>query len=196
MYFPVFCVAKYICENSYPIYRVTLFHPQSLQNNTMEIIIIAAMARNRVIGRDNKMPWHIPEELRLFKKTTIGHPMIMGRKTFESFPAPLPGRRHLVLSRNKDYRPKGGEFAASLPDALHACGTAEKVFIIGGAQIFQQALEIATTIVLTYLELEVEGDVIFPEFSKEDYVEQSRKHYPDGSEPFTVVTYHRLIAKE
>ena len=88
----------------------------------MEIIIIAAMAQNRVIGRDNKMPWHIPEELRLFKKTTMGYPMIMGRKTFESFPSPLPGRRHIVLSRNKDYTPKGGEYVPSLTDALQTCG--------------------------------------------------------------------------
>jgi dihydrofolate reductase len=157
----------------------------------MEIIIIAAMARNRVIGRENKMPWHIPEELRLFKKTTIGHPMIMGRKTFESFPAPLPGRRHLVLSRNNDYQPKGGEYAASLTDALQKCGQVEKVFVIGGAQIFEQALAIATTITLTLLEFEVEGDVVFPEFSEEDFVEKNRKHHPDGSEPFTVVTYRR-----
>ncbi len=157
----------------------------------MEIIIIAAMARNRVIGRDNKMPWHIPEELRLFKKTTFGHPLIMGRKTFESFPAPLPGRRHLVLSRNKDYQPKGGEYAASLSDALQKCGQVEKVFIIGGAQIFKQALTVATTITLTLLEFEVEGDVIFPEFSGEGLVEEDRIHHPDGSEPFTVVTYRR-----
>lgn len=157
----------------------------------MEIIIIAAMAQNRVIGRDNKMPWHIPEELRLFKKTTMGYPMIMGRKTFESFPSPLPGRRHIVLSRNKDYTPKGGEYVPSLTDALQTCGQVEKVFIIGGAQIFEQALKVATTIVLTLLELDVEGDVSFPEFSEEDFIEKSRKHYPDGSEPFTVVTYQR-----
>ncbi len=157
----------------------------------MEIIIIAAMARNRVIGRDNKMPWHISEELRLFKKTTMGYPMIMGRKTFESFPSPLPGRRHIVLSRNKEYTPKGGEYVLSLTDALRTCGQIEKVFIIGGAQIFEQALKVATTIVLTLLELEVEGDVSFPEFSEQDFVEKSRKHYPDGSEPFTVVTYQR-----
>jgi dihydrofolate reductase len=74
----------------------------------MEIIIIVAMARNRVIGKDGMMPWHIPEELRLFKKKTMGHPMIMGRKTFESLPGLLPGRRHIVLSRNKNYTPQGG----------------------------------------------------------------------------------------
>lgn len=139
------------------------------------------------------MPWHIPEELRLFKKTTMGYPMIMGRKTFESFPAPLPGRRHIVLSRNKNYHPPGGEYAASMAEALRLCGQAEKVFLIGGADIFEQGFEVATSIRLTLLEREVEGDVTFPDFSDEEFVEVSRQHYPDGSEPFTVVEYRRPV---
>jgi dihydrofolate reductase len=161
----------------------------------MEIIIIAAMARNRVIGKDGKMPWHIPEELRFFKKTTMGHPMVMGRKTFESFPAPLPGRRHIVLSRNKNYSPEGGEYAASLADALQLCGQAEKVFLIGGADIFKQGLDIATTMFLTLLERDVEGDVTFPDFSEDQFVERSRQHFPNGSEPYTIVIYRRPVSK-
>lgn len=157
----------------------------------MEIIIIAAMAQNRTIGIDNKLPWHIPEELKLFKKTTMGCPMIMGRKTFESFPAPLPGRRHIVLSRNKKYLPKGGEYAASLAEAIDMCHGVEKVFIIGGAQIFAQAFAVATQLSLTLLEREVKGDVTFPLFSHDEFVEQSRSIYTEASEPFTVVTYHR-----
>lgn len=157
----------------------------------MEIILIAAMAKNRIIGLNNALPWHIPEELKLFKKTTMGFPMIMGRKTFDSFPAPLPGRRHIVLSRSKDYNPIGGEYANSLEVALEMCSGNEKVFIIGGAQIFSQAIPKVTTITLTLLEREVEGDVSLQEFSEEDFVEEARKHYPDGSEPFTVVTYRR-----
>lgn len=157
----------------------------------MEIIIIAAMAQNRIIGVDNKLPWHIPEELKLFKKTTMGYPMIMGRKTFEGFPAPLPGRRHIVLSRNSDYSPKGGESAASMEEALRMCEEAEKVFIIGGGQIFEQGFEVATTISLTLLHRDVEGDITFPDFSTEEFIEESRVPYPDGSEPFTVVTYRR-----
>lgn len=157
----------------------------------MEIILIAAMAKNRIIGRNNSLPWHIPEELKLFKKTTMGSPMIMGRKTFDSFPAPLPGRRHIVLSRSKDYSPTGGEYANSIEEALRMCSESEKVFIIGGAQIFSQAIPKVTTILLTLLEREVEGDVSLQEFSEEDFVEEGRKHHPDGSEPFTVVTYHR-----
>ncbi len=160
----------------------------------MEIIIIAAMARNRTIGKDGVMPWHIPEELRLFKKTTMGYPMVMGRKTFESFPAPLPGRRHIVLSRNKNYSPRGGEYAGSMAEALRLCGQVEKVFLIGGADIFQQGFEVATSIRLTLLERKVEGDVTFPDFSDEQFVEVSRQQYPDGSEPFTVAEYRRAVS--
>lgn len=157
----------------------------------MEIIILAAMAANRIIGRANKLPWHIPEELRLFKKTTMGYPMIMGRKTFDSFPAPLPGRRHIILSRNQDYSPQGGEHAPSLTAALDLCRQSDKVFIIGGAQIFAQAIAVATSIVLTLIDRDVAGDASFPEISdKEFYVAESTR-YPDGSEPFTVVTYRR-----
>ncbi len=157
----------------------------------MEIIIIAAMAQNRIIGKNNKLPWHIPEELKLFKKTTMGCPMIMGRKTFESFPSPLPGRRHLVLSHNRDYLPTGGESASSMAEAIDMCGNADKVFIIGGAQIFAEGFELATTITLTLLERDFEGDVIFPDFSTDDFVEESRIAFPKSSEPFTVVTYRR-----
>jgi len=160
----------------------------------MEKIIIAAMADNRVIGRDNKLPWHIPEELGLFKKTTMGYPLIMGRKTFESFPAPLPGRRHIVLSRNKKYIPKGAESSESLAKAIEMCVPTEKVFIIGGEEVFSQALGLTTKILLTVLEREVEGDVSFPEISEDDFQELSRVHHPDGSEPFTVVTYEKIMA--
>ncbi len=155
----------------------------------MEIIIIAAMASNRVIGKNGKMPWHIPEELRLFKKTTMGYPMIMGRKTFESFPAPLPGRRHIVLSRNKDYTPVGGEYASSMTKALQLCSDMEKVFLIGGAEIFRQGLSVATSMILTLLERAVEGDVVFPDFSEKEFIEVSRQHFPDGTEPYTVAIY-------
>jgi dihydrofolate reductase len=161
----------------------------------MEIILIAAMARNRIIGRNNKLPWHIPEELRLFKATTMGYPMIMGRKTFNSFPAPLPGRRHIVLSRNRSFVPQGAECALSLEAALALCGQSEKVFIIGGRQVFATAMDIVTTIILTMIDMEIEGDVSFPEFSEKDFQETERVHYPKAATPFTVVTYHRLPRK-
>lgn len=157
----------------------------------MEIIIIAAMAQNRIIGKDNTLPWHIPEELRLFKKTTMGCPMIMGRKTFESFPAPLPGRRHIVLSRNANYIPEDVEKAESLEKALKMCEGEKKVFIIGGAQVFRHGLDVATTIRLTTLEREVEGDVVFPELPENRFQEVSREHFSNGTEPFSVIVYKR-----
>ena len=149
------------------------------------------MARNRVIGRDNKMPWHIPEELKIFKKTTMGHPMIMGRKTFESLGKPLPGRRHIVVTRNPLYRPIGGEVANSLEQAVQLCNGVEKVFVIGGAEIFSHSLPIADTILLTELDFDVEGDVFFPRFSEKEFREASRVDYPEASTPFTIVTYRR-----
>ncbi len=159
----------------------------------MEIIIIAAMADNRIIGRDNKLPWHIPEELRLFKKTTMGFPMIMGRKTFQSFPSPLPGRRHIVLSRNKNYTPRKVESAESLEKAIAMCDAVKKVFIIGGAEVFKQALTMTTKIFLTVLEREVEGDVSFPKISGDKFLEVSRVRHQNSSEPFTVITYQKTI---
>ena len=151
------------------------------------------MAENRIIGVNNTLPWHIPEELKLFKAATMGYPMIMGRKTFEAFPAPLPGRRHIVLSRNPDYLPKGAEYAASLSEAISMCGEVEKIFIIGGADIFALAFSVATEISLTLLHREIEGDVVFPHFSPDEFVEESRVAYPQASEPFTVVTYRRKL---
>ena len=121
--------------------------------------------------------------------------MIMGRKTFESFPAPLPGRRHIVLSRNKNYLPQGGEYAPSMTDALQLCKTADKVFLIGGADIFKQGLSVATSMIITLLERDAIGDVFFPRFSDEQFTEVCRQHHPDGTEPFTVAVYQRPTGK-
>ncbi len=157
----------------------------------MEKIIIAAMAKNGVIGRHNKLPWHIPEELRFFKQTTMGHPMIMGRKTFDSLGAPLPGRRHLVLSRRGGFAPRGAEAVDSLDKAFELCAGAEKVFIIGGAQIFHLALPLVNTLLLTLLDREVDGDVYFPRFSEEEFLLADERRHEGGSEPFTIATYRR-----
>ncbi len=157
----------------------------------MEKILIAAMARNRVIGKDNALLWHIPEELRHFRKTTIGFPMIMGRKTFDSFPAPLPGRRHIVLSRNTEYHPENAEIVHSMEEALQLCQDSEKVFIIGGGQIFTMGLAIADTLILSHLHRNVEGDTWFPEFTHLDFEEIDSKEYPDAREPFTIITYKK-----
>ncbi len=162
----------------------------------MEKILIAAIARNRAIGKDNALLWHIPEELKHFKKTTIGFPMIMGRKTFASLPAPLPGRRHIVLSRNADYHPKDAEVVRSIEEALQLCQGSEKVFIIGGGQIFTIGLAIADTLILSHLHRDFEGDTYFPEFSHLGFEETDSKEYPEAKEPFTVVTYKKTRISE
>lgn len=158
----------------------------------METILIAVMATNRTIGKNNTIPWHIPEELNFFKKTTMGYPVIMGRKTFESLPGLLPGRQNVVISRNKDYRTEGADNVTSLEQALLRCGKADKVFILGGTQIFEAALPKADAIILSVLDRAVEGDTFFPEFSMEEFKETSRERHEKGKEPFTVHYYKRI----
>lgn len=157
----------------------------------MDILLIAAMSANRVIGRNGKTPWHIPEELRFFKETTMGHPLIMGRTTFASLPGPLPGRENIVLSRNPAFMPSGVITAATLGEALDHCRGRATVFIIGGAQVFQEAMPIATGIILSVLDKKVQGDAYFPEIDSGRFrVIREDRH--SGPSPFTVMTYRRL----
>lgn len=132
----------------------------------MELIIIAAMAANRVIGRQQTIPWHIPGELSHFKERTWGHPLIMGRKTFGSIGQPLPGRRNIVVSRNPRYQAPGCELAHGLDAAMDLCRNSDQVFVIGGEELYTQALPLADTIILTTLGREVEGDAYFPAFEQ------------------------------
>lgn len=156
----------------------------------MDIIIIAAMAANRVIGHNNTIPWSLPEDLRHFKEKTLGHALIMGRKTFESLGRPLPGRTNIVISRNRDLRITGCEVVSDLDEALGLCKGREKVFIIGGGQIFTLGIPLADALILTVLDREVEGDIRFPDFSGLGYIETGKVHH-DASLPFSVITYKR-----
>ncbi|SHO48334.1 dihydrofolate reductase [Desulfopila aestuarii] len=158
----------------------------------MNVILIAVMATNRVIGRDNTIPWHIPEELRFFKKTTMGFPVVMGRLTYESLKGPLPGRQNIVISRNPDYQSNGTDNVTSLEQALKLTGDAEKAFILGGSQIFEEALPSADEIILSVLDREVEGDVYFPDFSDDDFQQTHHERHEEGKEPFTVYYYKRI----
>lgn len=161
------------------------------KKNDMEIVIVVAMAQNRVIGKDNKLPWHIPEELALFKALTIGYPIIMGRKTFESLPKLLPGRRHIVLSNDVEYEPEGADHAFSLKGALELCAGEERVCIIGGASVFKEAYAIATKIHLTMLQREVEGDVYLPLIPMQDFKVIDSDTFEKATEPFKMVVYER-----
>jgi len=129
----------------------------------MRLVVIAAMAKNRVIGRDNRLPWRLPQDLARFRRRTWGRPIIMGRRTMASLGRPLPGRRHLVLSRDPEYRPPPGVLhCRDWSQALAACGRTEEAFVIGGAEVFRQAMALADRIELTVLDLEVDGDAFFP----------------------------------
>lgn len=158
----------------------------------MKIILIAVMATNRVIGKDNKLPWHIPEELRFFKKTTMGYPVIMGRLTYESIGAPLPGRQNIIVTRNPDYTVEGAETAASLEKAVAMAKSEEKVFILGGYRVFKESLKIADNIILSVLDREVEGDICFPDFSDDEWQEIAHERHDAGAEPFTVHYYQKI----
>ncbi|MCI5209784.1 MAG: dihydrofolate reductase [Candidatus Electrothrix sp. ATG2] len=131
----------------------------------MEIILIAAMSANRVIGRGKTIPWDIPGEQTRFKEITMGHSLIMGRKTWDSIGQPLSGRRNIVVTRKSEFQAPGAEVVHSLEQGLMLTAGEDKVFVIGGAQLYQLALNRADTLILTELEQEVEGDVFFPVFS-------------------------------
>jgi dihydrofolate reductase len=134
-----------------------------------EKIILVAMTGDRVIGRGNTIPWHLPAELRLFRELTLGHPVIMGRRTFESIGRPLPGRRNLVVSRTLPPAPDEVEVCRSLDEALQRAAPARKVFFIGGAEIYRQALPLADTLRISWIAGRYEGDVLFPEFAPAEW---------------------------
>ena len=134
----------------------------------VRIAMIAALARNGVIGRDNQMPWHLPEDLRYFKQVTLGKPVIMGRKTFESIGKPLPGRKNIVVSRNSAYRVEGVTVVPTLDAALDLAmdearvSGGEEVMVMGGGEIYRQAMPRCDRLYLTEVDTEVEGDAVFP----------------------------------
>ena len=143
----------------------------------MSINLIVAMAKNRVIGINNKMPWHLPADFAWFKKTTLGHPVVMGRKTFESIGKPLPGRRNIVVSRNSSWRAEGCEVFNSLTAALAGSGATEQTFIIGGASLYQETLPIADRLYVTEVDASPKGDTFFPTLASNQWQEQWREHH-------------------
>jgi dihydrofolate reductase len=159
------------------------------------LTLIAAVARNRVIGRQNQLPWHLPEDLRHFRHVTGGYPVIMGRKTWESLPdafRPLPGRLNIVLSRASSGFAPGAQTVPSLQEALACAGRHEKAFVIGGEQLYALALPLAHRLLLTEIELDVEGDAHFPDFDRSQWQETCREAHVSGDGlAFAFVTYER-----
>lgn len=149
----------------------------------MIISMIAAMGRNRVIGKDNDIPWHLPDDFKYFKNITKGHHVIMGRKNWESLPPsfqPLPGRPNIVITRQEDYKAEGGEVVKSLEEAIDKAkqNKEPEAFIIGGGEIYRMGLKIAHRIYLTEINGDFEGQVTFPKFDKSHWKEESRDHHP------------------
>ncbi|WP_372872975.1 type 3 dihydrofolate reductase [Shewanella sp.] len=130
----------------------------------MRIAMIAAMANNRVIGKDNQMPWHLPEDLKHFKAMTLGKPVVMGRKTFESIGRPLPGRHNIVISRQAHYPCEGVSLVSSFEEAINVAGDCEELVVIGGGQLYKTLLPCADKLYLTEIVLDVEGDTHFPDW--------------------------------
>ena len=139
------------------------------------ISIVAALARNRAIGRGNAMPWHLPEDLKRFKRLTMGHAVIMGRKTFESIGSPLPGRNNIVITRSNSWSASGCAVAHTLEAALLAASNEEEAFVIGGAQVYALALPLALRLHMTEIERDFDGDTFFPEFDRSRWREVSRE---------------------
>jgi dihydrofolate reductase len=159
------------------------------------ISIIVAMAENRVIGNDNALPWHLPADLKHFKAMTIGKPIIMGRKTWESLPGKLPERLHIVVSSNPDYEAEGCLVVSSMDQALSAAGDVPEVMIVGGATLYAQALPLADRIYLTLVETQVDGDTLFPEYDPKQWQELSHERHPGDDKnpyPYSFVTLSRV----
>jgi len=160
----------------------------------MTLSCIVAVSDNGVIGKDNKLPWHLPADLKHFKALTMGHAMIMGRKTYESIGRPLPGRTSIVLTRSTHHAPEGVTIAGSLDEALAACGDGTDAFVIGGESVFREALPRCHRIYLTRVHAEINGDTFFPLGSLEGWtLLEDERHPPDEKHlyPYSFQVYAR-----
>lgn len=162
----------------------------------MRISIIAAMAENRVIGSNGAIPWDLPGDRRRFRELTWGHPVIMGRRTFESIGHPLPGRRNIVLTRRAGYLAEGCVVVHDLRSALEAAGEADELFIIGGGELYREALPLAERVYLTIIHVTAEGDVLFPEIPAGEFVEKERREVRDTITCDFVIYERKLITTQ
>jgi dihydrofolate reductase len=164
----------------------------------MIISHIVAMSENRVIGRDGGMPWHIPEDFKFFKKTTMGHAMIMGRKTWDSIGRPLPGRLSIVVTRTASLNlPEGVMQCASVDEALHQCDAlraqwGDECFIVGGGEIYRQTLPLTDRVYLTVIHKAIDGDTFYPELSTEEFGQIKSESHLNAPLPFTFTVWERL----
>lgn len=159
------------------------------------ISLLVAHDANRVIGKDNDLPWYIPEDLAYFKKMTMGKAMVMGRKTFDSIGKPLPGRQSIIVTRNSDYTADGAIVVYDLTEAIEkAKEFGDEVMIIGGAEIFRQSMDIADRLYITYIDKQFEGDTFFPEYRSEwTVVSSSETTVTDDQIPYQFLVYERNV---
>ena len=164
----------------------------SVASEPPRVYLVAAVSRNGIIGVNGLLPWHLPEDLKHFKRLTLGHPVIMGRRTWESLGKPLPGRENIVVSRKPGYEAPGASVAASLHAAIALCAGEPVAFVIGGAAIYAAALPVAQGIVLTEIHKDYAGDTRFPEWNREDWRETQREvHTATDGVRFDFVLYER-----
>jgi len=145
----------------------------------MKISLIVAMASNRAIGLNNQMPWHLSADLKKFKKITMGAPILMGRKTYESIGRPLPGRTNIIISRNPSYSQPGCLVFNDIDKALASCGDSDEIFVIGGSDLYKSMLPVADTLYLTQIHQDFSGDTFFPEIDAGQWVEVEREDIDD-----------------
>lgn len=163
--------------------------------SAMRLSILVAMAKNRVIGKNNALPWHLPADLKHFKALTMGHPIIMGRKTYESIGRLLPGRTNVIVTRQKAYQVAGAITVNSIDDAFKVCQAGvdgnDEVFLIGGAELYRQTFELCDRIYITEIQQDFDGDTFFPAFNMEEWKEIAReKHFSeDGTLDYHFVTF-------
>ena len=162
------------------------------QSSGTRVVLVAAVAANGIIGASGRLPWHIPEELKHFKKLTLGHPVIMGRRTWESLKGPLPQRENIVVTRTPGYEAPGAAVAASLEAALALCAGEPLAFVIGGTQLFKESLPIAAGMVLTEIRRDYQGDTWFPAWDRSQWKETQREAHTAGDGTrFDFVRYER-----
>ncbi len=158
--------------------------------------LIVAMDNNRLIGSNNALPWHLPADLAFFKRTTMGKPIVMGRKTYESIGKPLPGRRNIVVTRNRNYRAPGCDIVAGVDEAMQLCEPVPEIMLIGGASLYQQSIERANYLYITQIHHSFDGDTWFPEFDERLWSIESRDDFdPDENNlhPYSFVKFVREL---
>ncbi len=165
----------------------------------MKLSIVVAMADNRVIGRGNRLPWHLPADLRHFKSLTMGKPVLMGRKTHDSIGRALPGRHNVVVTRQSGYMAKNCTVVNSIDSALAACSNDDEIMVIGGAELYRELLPLCETIYLTLVHGDFEGDTFFPEIAPEEWRETTRVEHPADEKnphPYSFVVMQRRAAPQ